>query len=142
MSRKEKSNARKKTEAILFGQAQATLFEGADYYRRRQRADYGNLFRERSHARLQTVSIEPRETGQTSEIARRFGLLGIAKRNRESDFAAEKQQTASIDKGGKETQSRDGKKAREGRKRNSPIEGLSDIERTLPASPKTIRIEI
>ncbi len=97
MSRKEKSNARKKTEAFLFGQEKATLFEGADYHRGRQRADYGNLFRQRQNARLQTVSIEPRETRQTSEIARRFGLLGIAKRNGESNSAAEKQQTASID---------------------------------------------
>lgn len=109
MSPKKRSNDRKKTARVLFGHAKAARFESATYYWRRERRNYGDLFRQRAHARLQTVSIEPREAGETFEIARRFGLLGLAKRNRKSHSAAEKQPNAPLDARAKANQPRTGK---------------------------------
>ncbi len=96
----------------------------------------------RQQPRLQTVSNERHASGQTSEIASRFGLLGFANAIGECHSAAEKQQTASIEQSGKEGESGVGAKAREGGKCHSTVENLSDFERTLSSSPKAIRFAL
>lgn len=137
-----KSNVRKKTAPILFGKEKAALFESTDFDWWRNGTNYCDLLRERQNIRLQVVSEKRRAVWQMSDNASWFGLPGIAKWNRESDSAAEKQQTASTDEGRKTIESRIGRQAGQNWKCDSPTEDFPHLERTLPASPKTIRFEI